>query len=113
MKERSCRDDMESLGYVLLYFIHGSLPWQGLKFACEERRSKLILKRKENITTKELCDGLPKEFALYFEQVRSLSFEDKPLYSYLRGIFSDLFVHEAFKYDHVFNWTILKDLMTT
>lgn len=104
---------MESLGYVILYFIRGSLPWQGLKATSKKQKSELILEKKETITTKDLCDGLPKAFAAYFDYVRSLGFEDKPRYSYLRRIFSDLFIREGFEYDHVFDWTILKYLIAT
>lgn len=104
---------MESLGYVILYFIRGSLPWQGLKATSKKQKLELILEKKETITTKDLCDGLPKAFAAYFDYVRSLGFEDKPRYSYLRRIFSDLFIREGFEYDHVFDWTILKYLIAT
>lgn len=111
-QEQCRRDDMESLGYVILYFIRGSLPWQGLKTTSEKQVSELILEKKETVTTKGLCDGLPKAFAAYFDHVRSLLFEDKPKYSYLRRIFRDLFVQEGFEYDFVFDWTILKYFMT-
>lgn len=103
---------MESLGYVILYFLRGFLPWQGLKATSAKQKSELILQKKKSISTKDLCDGLPKEFAIYFDHVRSLRFEDEPQYSYLCRIFSDLFIREGFEYDHVFDWTILKYLMT-
>lgn len=114
--DQSRREDMESLGYLFLSFIRGSLPWDHIKASseevsgqpAEERRLALIPEMKETISTKELCDGLPKEFAVYFDHVRSLQFGDKPRYDYLRRSFRNLFVRERFKYDHVFDWTILK-----
>jgi hypothetical protein len=96
---------------MILYFLRGSLPWQGLKAASQKQKEELILETKETISTKDLCDGLPKEFAMYFDHIDSLGVDEKPKYSYLRKILRDLFIREGFKYDHVFDWTILKYLM--
>jgi len=93
---------------MILYFLRGSLPWQGLKAANKKQKEELILETKETISTRDLCDGLPKEFAIYFDHVDSLGVDDKPKYSYLRKIFRDLFIREGFEYDQVFDWTILK-----
>lgn len=106
-------DDLESLGYMLLYFLRGSLPWQGLTAEDDTQREELILEKKETINTEELCQGLPREFTAYFDYIRSPDFDDKPTYSYLRKIFRDLFVREGFDYDHVYDWTVLKYLMAT
>lgn len=103
-------DDLESLGYMLLYFLRGSLPWQGLKATNHEQREELILEKKKTISMEDLCEGQPKEFAIYFNYIRSLGFDDKPKYSYLRKTFRDLFKREKFDYDHVFDWTVLKYL---
>jgi casein kinase I family protein HRR25 len=56
--------------------------------------------------TELLCRGFPNEFAIYLNYCRSLRFDDKPDYSYLRKLFRDLFVREAFQYDYVFDWSI-------
>lgn len=111
---------MECLGYLILYFIRGSLPWSRLNLSSgeaseelpEKPNSELIREWKETISSKDLCDGLPKEFAAYFDHVRSLQFADKPRYDYLRRILRNLFVREGFKYDHVFDWTIQRYAMT-
>ena len=83
INEQSCRDDMESLGYLLLFLIRGSLTWQQVKTTTEERKLELIREMKETVSTEDLCNGLLKEFAAYFNHLYCLQFGDKPQYSYL------------------------------
>lgn len=99
---------MESLGYVMLYFCRGQLPWQGLKAATKKQKYDRIMEKKMTTPTEILCRGFPSEFAIYLNYARSLRFDDKPDYSYLRKIFRDLFVREGFQYDYVFDWTVYK-----
>jgi casein kinase I family protein HRR25 len=106
--EQSRRDDMESLGYVMLYFCRGALPWQGLKAATKKQKYDRIMEKKMTTPTEVLCRGFPNEFSIYLNYTRSLRFDDKPDYSYLRKIFRDLFVREGFQYDYVFDWTVYK-----
>ncbi|CAO1632086.1 unnamed protein product [Jaminaea pallidilutea] len=104
--EQSRRDDLESLGYVLMYFLRGSLPWQGLKAATKKQKYDRIMEKKMTTPTELLCRGFPSEMAIYLNCCRSLRFDDKPDYSYLRKLFRDLFVREGFQYDYVFDWSV-------
>eukprot|EP00879_Flechtneria_rotunda_P000719 GHRR01000839.1.p1 GENE.GHRR01000839.1~~GHRR01000839.1.p1 ORF type:complete len:366 (+),score=123.64 GHRR01000839.1:102-1199(+) len=106
--EQSRRDDMESLGYVLMYFLRGSLPWQGLKAATKRQKYEKISEKKMSTPIELLTKGFPLEFTTYFQYCRSLRFDDKPDYSYLRKVFRDLFAREGFHWDYVFDWTVLK-----
>ncbi|RYR30128.1 hypothetical protein Ahy_B01g054965 isoform B [Arachis hypogaea] len=108
MLEQSRRDDLESLGYVLMYFLRGSLPWQGLKAGTKKQKYEKISEKKVSTSIEALCRGYPTEFASYFHYCRSLRFDDKPDYAYLKRIFRDLFIREGFQFDYVFDWTILK-----
>ncbi|GLT47799.1 hypothetical protein SLA2020_214610 [Shorea laevis] len=106
--EQSRRDDLESLGFVLMYFLRGSLPWQGLKAGTKKQKYEKISEKKVSTSIEALCRGYPTEFASYFHYCRSLRFDDKPDYAYLKRIFRDLFIREGFQFDYVFDWTILK-----
>ncbi|CAF3713441.1 unnamed protein product [Rotaria sordida] len=106
--EQSRRDDMESLGYVLMYFNRGSLPWQGLKAATKRQKYERISEKKMSTPIEELCKGFPAEFTTYLSYCRSLRFDDKPDYSYLRQLFRNLFHRQGFTYDYVFDWNMLK-----
>lgn len=83
--ELSRRDDLESLGYTLVYLFKGSLPWN--KAILEGTASqKDICELKRSTSLQELCEGMPKEIVEYFSYVRALEFQETPLYSELRGL---------------------------
>ncbi|XP_006409051.2 casein kinase 1-like protein 5 isoform X2 [Eutrema salsugineum] len=106
--EQSRRDDLESLGYILMYFLMGSLPWQGLKAGNKKQKYDKISEKKVSTSIEALCRGHPTEFASYFHYCRSLRFDDKPDYAYLKRLFRNLFIREGFQFDFVFDWTVLK-----
>lgn len=83
--EQSRRDDLESIGYVIVFFLKGSLPWQGLKGNIDKYNK--IMEKKLQIPTEILCYGLPDEVSHYLNYCKSLRFEDRPDYDYLRGLF--------------------------
>ncbi|KOM48381.1 hypothetical protein LR48_Vigan07g208500 [Vigna angularis] len=89
--EQSRRDDLESLGYVLMYFLRGSLPWQGLQAATKRQKYDQICKKKLSTPIEVLCKSYPVEFASYFHYCRSLTFDQRPDYGLLKRLFRNLF----------------------
>jgi len=67
--EQSRRDDLESLGYVLVYFLRGELPWQGLKAKTMKEKYEKIMEKKISTQIENLCKGFPgkKSFRLEME----------------------------------------------
>ncbi|XP_043604124.1 casein kinase I isoform X3 [Bombus pyrosoma] len=104
-KEQSRRDDLEALGNMLMYFLRGSLPWQGLKADTLKERYQKIGDTKRNTPIEVLCDGHPEEMATYLRYVRRLDFFETPDYEYLRNLFHDLYEKRGFVDDGEFDWT--------
>ncbi|KAJ7629727.1 casein kinase I [Mycena polygramma] len=104
--EQARRDDLESLAYVLIYFLRGELPWQGLEAATKRKKYDRIMEMKMTTPTDLLCRGLPKEFGIFLDYTRALRFDDKPDYEYLRNLFRDVFVREGYQYDYIFDWSV-------
>ena len=103
MAECSRRDDLESLAYVLIYFLRGSLPWRKLKGTTTAQTWSLILNKKlecENLLTV----GLPTEFEILYTYVRGLEFGDLPDYDGLRKLLRGLGERAGVKYDGNFDW---------
>ncbi|EAY14552.1 CK1 family protein kinase [Trichomonas vaginalis G3] len=103
--EQSRRDDMEAIGYVLIYLLKGPLPWQGIPEK-GKKKYELISEKKVATPIDSLCQGIPQEFAVYLDEVRKLDFVQRPDYAAYRKMFRDLFIREGFVYDWQYDWVI-------
>ena len=102
--EQGRRDDMEALGYVLMYFLKGNLPWQGLKINKREDRYRKIYEKKKETTAEELCKGFPKEFCEFVKYTRKLEFEEEPDYDYLRNLLKQVMKDKNYEMDYIYDW---------
>ena len=106
--EQSRRDDLEGIGYILMYFIRGSLPWQGLKINKKEDRYKKICEKKKLTSAKDLCSGFPSEFESFVSYTRNLEFTDVPDYNYLRNLLKNILKKSKFTVDFYYDWCTQK-----
>ena len=114
-----------------MYFLRGSLPWQGLKAATNKQKYEKIGEKKQTTPIKELCAGFPgtkdsssspsrpqsktkittnfgaEEFAIYLNYVRKLGFEETPDYDFLRDLFAKVMKNNGDVDDDVYDWNLL------
>jgi len=102
--ELSRRDDLESLGYMLIYFLKGSLPWEYVKGLNNSEKIRKIYQIKKNYNLAELCQGIPEEFKLFLNYVKSLTFLKEPDYNYCFSLFYGIFKKMKIINDGIFSW---------
>ena len=110
---QSRRDDLEAVGYVLLYFLRGKLPWQGLHVKNKEDRYRRIMEIKIETSPSELCKGFPKEFEEYVEYTRNLEYEEDPKYEYLKNLFLIILKEDKNNIEYVYDWDIGNKTLNT
>jgi len=86
-KEQSRRDDLESICYMIIYLMKGSLPWQKIKVNNKKESYMKMGFYKKNIKPEKLCENLPREMIDFVNYVKKLQFEEEPDYSYLKNFF--------------------------
>jgi len=105
--EQSRRDDLEAIGYVLVYFLKGELPWQNLKTKDKQEKYKMIAEMKMATSTEMLCKDIPEEFAIYMNYVKGLGFADVPNYKYMKKLFRTLFIQKNYSMNYSYDWSEL------
>ena len=103
---QSRRDDLESLCYLLLYLLKGSLPWDNVYGKNENEEILLIYKIKKFMKPELLFMNLPKETAEFFKYCKKLEYEQKPDYTYLKNLLLNILNYSNEKNDLNFSWVI-------
>ena len=101
---QSRRDDLESLGYVIVYIAKGTLPWANIKCDDKDALYSRILETKIQTTPENLCSGLPAQFEEYIKYIRGMSYEQEPNYKYLRNLFLITLQNLGGKMDFSYDW---------
>ena len=104
--EQSYRDDLESLGYMLIYFSKQSLPWQNTNIKDKQKKKDIIYNIKKKNSVSALCSNLPIEFEYYLKYVQVLMYKEKPDYKYLINLFKNILKKNNVTLDNEYDWTI-------
>jgi serine/threonine protein kinase len=108
--EQSRRDDIEAVGYMLLYFLKGSLPWQGMVLKDPKKKYDKIKQLKYDIKLEDLCAGQPIELVKFIQYARDMKFEDKPDYNYLRNLLRKAATNGGLHFDpSKFDWIVKEE----
>ena len=108
--EISRKDDLESLGYVLLFLLKGFLPWQNMNVS-EKDKCKKVGELKAGLKPEELYKDLPDEFVKYMNYVKGLSFKQNPDYNFLKGLFIKLAMSKKYMIDNIFDWSVVSKVV--
>jgi len=103
--EQSRRDDLESAGYVLMYFLRGDLPWQNIKIKGKQDKYAKICGYKKEISSQELGKNFPSEFAEILDYFKNLGYTEDPNYEMCCRKMIDILEKQNLKFDYIYDWT--------
>jgi len=103
--QQTRRDDLEALGYMLISFLTGNLPWLGIRADTKLEKNQIMAERKIRTPLDKLCKGLPEEFLLFLTYTRALRYKDRPDYDHIRKMFRALFHRKGYRMDMMFDWS--------
>ena len=102
--ETTRKDELESLGLVIIYLFLGKLPWSNAKFYSIKDVFVKIATIRNKISNENLCKGMPKEMNDYMNYVMSLNYEQCPNYEYLRNLFRSVLGKIGESNEELFSW---------
>lgn len=105
--EQTRKDELESLGLVIINLYIGSLPWTKIKYKNFKQGFDKIFEIKEKISIENICKGMPQEMTNYMKYVKNLKNEECPDYEYLRKLFVNVLKKIGVK-EYLFSYLIKK-----
>ncbi|KAI9617111.1 hypothetical protein KEM48_004968 [Puccinia striiformis f. sp. tritici PST-130] len=103
--QQTRRDDLESLCYMLISFLTGTLPWLGIRAESKLEKHQIMAERKIRTPLDKLCKSLPEEFIFFLTYIRALRYKDRPDYEHIRKMFRNLFIRKGYRLDMCFDWS--------
>jgi serine/threonine protein kinase len=103
--EQSRRDDLESAGYVLMFFLRGNLPWQNIKIKGKKDKYAKICNKKKEVSSQELCKNFPIEFAEILDYFKNLGYTEDPNYEMCCKKMVEVLENLKVKFDYIYDWT--------
>jgi hypothetical protein len=91
---------------LIAFLLNGKLPWSHVPYDVKNKKH-YIKETKAKVSPEKICSGLPLEFTNYVKYARSLKFEEKPDYNYVRKLFRSLLIREAYDNDSLYDWVLL------
>ena len=107
----SRRDDLESLSYMILYFLTKKLPWQGITAKSLATRYKKIYEKKSELEKWDKFLSLPRQIQNFIKYCRNLGFSEDPNYKLMKNFFYDLMKQNEFVDDKNFSWIDDKSIL--
>lgn len=106
--EQARRDDVEAIGYIMVYFLKGELPWQGLRAKNKKEKYEKIKEKKIGTTLDDLCKGLPEQIKTWIKYTRELKFNEKPDYKYLKDLILKMAEDAKIELDYEWDWNLIE-----
>ena len=109
--EQSRKDDLISIGYMLIFFMKGKLPWQSIIAKDFKEEYIKILRIKIKMKPELLCNSLPKQMEEYMKYVQNLGFKQEPNYNYMRDLFKSFLQERKKDINYLlFSWIKQEDI---
>ena len=102
--EQCKKDDLESLAYIMVYFIKGELPWQNIKAKSRKEKYSKIYQMKKKTVPNELTNFLPEEIKTFLNYILNLNPKQKPDYTKLNNLINNLMNKYGYSNDLQFDW---------
>ena len=99
------KDDLESIGLVIIYLYKGSLPWSEVKTSNIYQSLEKIETIRKMVSSNYICKEMPQEMNTYMNYINNLKFDENPDYEYLRQLFLNVLKNIGDVSGQIFSWT--------